>query len=260
MRLEELFANEGINDPSIFKAVFLAGGPGSGKSYVSSKILAGSGLKTVNPDEALELLMDKEGLRKDMPDDEQEERDIVRKRAKGITGNQQALYIAGRLGLIIDGTAKDTSKVERIKKELEEIGYETRMIFVNTNLEVSVQRNTDRCEKEGGRKVPADILKKSWQNVQDNMMQFQQLFGPKRFYIVDNSGGLEDPDRKKNFDFVWKDMKKFLDSPPKNKAALQWINAEKNRDRSPNKDQIGSPFDPNQKRTIPQISPGFSAK
>ena len=58
MRLEELFTNEGIHDPSIFKAVFLAGGPGSGKSYVASKVLAGAGLKTVTTDEALVMLMD----------------------------------------------------------------------------------------------------------------------------------------------------------------------------------------------------------
>ena len=258
MRLQELFTNEGLNDPSIFKAVFLAGGPGSGKSYVAGKILANVGLKTVNPDEALELLMDKEGLRKDMPDDEEEPRDAVRAKAKGITGNQQALYIAGRLGLIIDGTAKDTSKVAKIKKELEEIGYETRMIFVNTNLEVSVQRNTDRFEKGGGRKVPAGILKKAWQEVQDNMMKFQQLFGPKSFYIVDNSGGLEDPDRAKNFEFVWKDMRKFLEAKPKSSVAKKWIDDEEKRDRTPNISQVGNPFAQGKETSIPSISPGFS--
>ena len=258
MRLQELFTNEGIHDPSIFKAVFLAGGPGSGKSYVASKILSGVGLKTVNPDQALELLMDKEGLRKDMPDDEQEKRDQVRDKAKRLTGNQQGVYIAGRLGLIIDGTAKDTQKIAQVKKELEAIGYETRMVFVNTNLDVSIQRNTDRFEKEGGRKVPAKILKKSWQNVQDNMMKFQQLFGPKRFYIIDNSGGLEDPERKKNFDFVWKDMRKFLETEPKSPAAKKWIDDEIARDRRPNKSQLGSVMDPDDPNTIPPISPGFS--
>ena len=30
--------NEGVNDPGIFKAVFLAGGPGSGKSFVASQL------------------------------------------------------------------------------------------------------------------------------------------------------------------------------------------------------------------------------
>ena len=30
--------NEGVRDPGIFKAVFLAGGPGSGKSYVAQQL------------------------------------------------------------------------------------------------------------------------------------------------------------------------------------------------------------------------------
>ena len=29
---------EGVNDPGIFKGIFLAGGPGSGKSYVASQL------------------------------------------------------------------------------------------------------------------------------------------------------------------------------------------------------------------------------
>ena len=89
-------------------------------------------------------------------------------------------------------------------------------------------------------------------------MKFQQLFGPKRFYIVDNSGGLEDPKRKKNFEFIWKDMKKFLETEPKTKEAKDWMEAEKNRDRTPDKSQVGSPFDVDQERSIPSISPGFS--
>ena len=32
---EEENLQEGINDPNLFKAIFMAGGPGSGKSFVS---------------------------------------------------------------------------------------------------------------------------------------------------------------------------------------------------------------------------------
>ena len=31
------FVDEGPNDPAIFKAIFLAGGPGSGKSFIVGK-------------------------------------------------------------------------------------------------------------------------------------------------------------------------------------------------------------------------------
>ena len=59
---------EGVHDKAIFKAVFLAGGPGSGKDYVLSNTLDGHGLTEINSDKALEFLMDKEGLDKQMPE------------------------------------------------------------------------------------------------------------------------------------------------------------------------------------------------
>ena len=52
---------EGIYDPNIFKAVFLAGGPGSGKSYVVSKVVSGMGLKVINSDEPFERYLVKAG-------------------------------------------------------------------------------------------------------------------------------------------------------------------------------------------------------
>ena len=85
MRLHEEILREGVHDKGIFKAVFLGGGPGSGKDYVLSKTLDGHGLTEINSDKALEYLMDKEGLDKKMPDDEEAQRNVVRKRAKSVT-------------------------------------------------------------------------------------------------------------------------------------------------------------------------------
>ena len=48
--------DEGVFDPGIFKAIFLAGGPGSGKSYVAGKTTRGLGLKLINSDDTLERL------------------------------------------------------------------------------------------------------------------------------------------------------------------------------------------------------------
>ena len=45
---------EGVYDPNIFKAFFLAGGPGSGKSYVVRRTTGGLGMRIVNSDEAFE--------------------------------------------------------------------------------------------------------------------------------------------------------------------------------------------------------------
>jgi len=133
--INEAFAEiltEGVHDKAIFKAVFLAGGPGSGKDYVLDNTLAGHGLTEINSDKALEFLMDKEGLDKTMPASENEKKDIVRGRAKNITELRQKLALLGRNGLIINGTGDDVEKITKIKKKLEEIGYDSSMVVVNT--------------------------------------------------------------------------------------------------------------------------------
>ena len=60
MRKFQQYITEGVYDPSIFKAFFLAGGPGSGKSFVSKSALSGMGLKVINSDAAFESKLKKE--------------------------------------------------------------------------------------------------------------------------------------------------------------------------------------------------------
>ena len=71
MELERFIIQEGLYDPGIFKAFFLAGGPGSGKTFVTKKITGGLGLKNVNSDTAFEVALKKAGLSLDMPPSEQ---------------------------------------------------------------------------------------------------------------------------------------------------------------------------------------------
>jgi len=174
---------EGIYDPNIFKAVFLAGGPGSGKSYVVSKVVSGMGLKVINSDEPFERYLVKAGLSLKMPDEEQAERDIERKRAKKVTGAKKGHAIDGRLGIIIDGTGKDYDKMIRQAAHLQELGYETSMVFVNTTLQTALERNRKRA-----RSVPPEIAKQGWKDVQKNLPKFQRYFG-KRFFVADNNLG-----------------------------------------------------------------------
>ena len=213
---------EGLNDPNIFKAFFLAGGPGSGKSYVVRKTTGGTGLRIVNSDDIFEKYLKDAGLEMDMrttrAEREEEERDKLRDRAKTITKKKRDNYVEGRLGLVIDGTGKDITKVSQAKNQLNELGYDTMMLFVNTSEEVAQERNAERT-----RTIPADMVKVMWQRVQQNIMKFQQVFGAAKFHVIDNSGGLEDPDRKENFDTVYREVQKFLNDPPTKRAAKAWL-------------------------------------
>ena len=223
---EELLT-EGVNDKSIFKAVFLAGGPGSGKDYVLDNTLAGHGLTEINSDKALEFLMDKEGLDKQMPENEKEARDFVRGRAKNITELKQRLALTGRNGLIVNGTGDDHEKVKRIKTALENLGYDTSMIMVNTDNEVSAQRNIERGQR-GGRTVPENIRREKWEAVQNARPELAKLFGD-RYSEYDNSEDLRTaaPEvvkaKKDEMLELYKGVKEFIAQQPSSPAAEEWI-------------------------------------
>ena len=203
---------EGLQDPNIFKAFFLAGGPGSGKSYVVRKTTGGMGMRVVNSDDAFELLLKRAGLSLKMPKSEEEPRDVQRKRAKSITKEKQRNYIEGRLGLIIDGTGKDYDKIAKQSTELKQLGYETYMIFVNTSLDTALERNSQRA-----RSVPEDIVVQSWKEVQSNIGKFSQHFRG-NFVVVDNNDAGEDV-----FTKVFKQIKGLVGKKVRNPLAHQWV-------------------------------------
>ena len=214
--------DEGINDPHIFKAVFMAGGPGSGKGFVAQNLLGGTGLRTINSDDMYELLLKKQDLALDPDTIASPQGQEIRQRAKTLIKSREAQYIDGRIGLVIDGTGKDPNIISKHVNKLREVGYDVAMIFVNTSLEVAQQRNQKR-----ERTLPRDMVTQLWNEVQENIMKFQQIFRPDRFFVIDNSGGLEDLDRKENFDKVYNETQRFLNTPPRKKAALAWIQQQK---------------------------------
>ena len=212
---------EGVYDPNIFKAFFIAGGPGSGKSFVVRKTTGGLGMKIVNSDDVFEKLLDKEGLSKKMPESEREPRDIVRAKAKRLTAKKQENFVEGRLGLIIDGTGKDYDLIARQATKLKQIGYDVHMIFVNTSLDVALERNAKRS-----RTVPESVAIKSWNNVQRNIGKFSQYFR-QNFVVVDNNDELENDGMVLNS--VFKQIRPLANKKIYNKIAYKWIGDELRR-------------------------------
>ena len=133
---------EGVYDPGVFKAVFLSGGPGSGKSAVVKKLaLSALGLKMVNTDRAFENGLKKAGLSLDLRGADFSKIDPIRAKAKKITAKGLDRYIEGRLGLIFDTTSAKSGKIKDYKKMLDKLGYEYKMIFVNASLENAQKRD-----------------------------------------------------------------------------------------------------------------------
>ena len=221
------FVQEGVFDPGIFKAIFLAGGPGSGKSYVAGKTTGGLGLKLINSDDTLEKLLKKHNVPLDfatMSPDQTAKKDMLRTRAKELTFGQMKVkefkgrgaldhYIHGRLGLVIDGTGRDFDDIHRQASYLKKMGYDTYMIFVNTSEQVAQERNAARP-----RKLKPEMVKQMWLAVQQNIGKFQAYFRPSNFIVVDNNKAGEDI-----FNKVSKRIRKLVGKKVTNPIAQQWI-------------------------------------
>ena len=216
----DMMLNEGVYDPGIFKAFILAGGPGSGKTFVTKSVFAGTGLKVVNSDTFFERELKKASLSLQMPDEEEMARQTLRAKAKLTALSSLQTYMRGRLGMIIDSTGRDYDTIARQMSQLKQLGYDCYMVFVNTSLDVALERNRRR-----ERTVPEYITTKNWKETQGNMGKYQRLFGMNNFIVVDNN--------KSDFELttltmnkVGKIVNKYLKAGITNHIAKQWVKKE----------------------------------
>ena len=152
-------------DRGMFKAIFVTGGPGSGKDIVIREAIANDNAVEMNSVQAFDYLMDKQRL-------SEQTRDIRRE------------AIRNRGPLIINGPADDHTRILTIKEELEELGYNTSMVFVDTTNEASKERN-ERLSKTLAESVRHD----KWMLAQANKEAYQQNFS--NFIYFDNSRSID---------------------------------------------------------------------
>lgn len=213
--------DEGLNDPHIFKFMHVAGGTGSGKSFIVNKMFKGLGLKFINSDTNLERLAKKAGidLKIDLGSPAIQKKGGVRDQAKAITAKQFKAASRSKLGIVFDGTGADFKKIQVAYQMAEEGGYDNYMVFVNVALSVALQRNRQRA-----RVVPDQVAQQKWEEVQANLGGFQALFGTNNFTIIDNSEALSDEDiRKVLTPKMHNEAAKFLNRPIRNQIGIEWV-------------------------------------
>ena len=210
------FLTEGVYDKHIFKAFFLAGGPGSGKGWVSERTLKGSGMKVIDTDIGFQNYAKQAGLdlkkMQSFTPAQTKLKDALRARSKSGTKTQLNYAIDERLGLILDSTARDLTRIESEKRALDFTGYDTYMVFVNTRLETALRRNLSR-----DRVVPEHIVRQNHKKVQANRKALQNMFGS-NYLEVDNDYDLDHINSK-----VYKAINKLKNNKPSKKMAKDWI-------------------------------------
>lgn len=212
--IEDLIT-EGVYDPGVFKAVFLMGGAGAGKSTVVKELgLNALGLKVVNTDRAFENGLKKAGLSLDLRGADFTKVDPIRKKARDITAKNFDVYLDNRLGMIFDTTATDTTRIKKYKKLLDAIGYESKMIYVNVSLDNAQKRNESRP-----RKLPPEIVQSEWEKSQTNVKTFRSMF-KKDFVEVMNDDDLDTLVKKANK--LYSKLLTWTSAFPGNKTATKW--------------------------------------
>ena len=213
--MQEDLIQEGVYDPGIFKAVFLMGGPGSGKSTVVNQLsFKALGLKIVNTDKSFEAGLKKAGQTLDLKTVPADIRDPIRKKAKRQTTRMLDRYIDGRLGLIFDTTSANASKIKSYLNMLNHLGYESKMVYVSASLDNAQKRNSMRA-----RKLPPEIVKKDWDRSQKNIDIMKKIFR-KDFVQVTNDDDLSSLQKKTNS--LFSKLMTWSTSFPNNKPSSLW--------------------------------------
>lgn len=183
-------------DRGRFCAIFVTGGPGSGKDVIIREAIAEGRIVELNFHQAQDYLADKQKLSEQSKDMRRES-------------------IRNRGPLIINGPADDKERISYIKEELEELGYQTMMIFVNTTDEVSKERNSSLS-----RMMLESVRHDKWSKSQRNTKYFTEAF--KDFVVFDNTGSISD--KVEDIHQIYESTTNFLDSIVLNETSKDWLN------------------------------------
>lgn len=207
---------EGVYDKWIFKAIFLAGGSGSGKSTARKLLLPN--FKSMDTDELSMLKLRKEKIPPDYKKrSEKEEKryiEIHHEAFDTMYNKKQKSILTGRLPIVIDRTGASYPSLAEQKKELEDLGYETKMIFIDTPLDLAQKRNLER-----ERKMDPKAVESFHKRTRENVDKFRHLFGSD-FIIIDGSKPFAE--MKSELDAMYKKIAKWMRVPVKNAKAEAW--------------------------------------
>ena len=178
-----------------FKAIFVTGGPGSGKDIIIREAIAESRIVELNLIQARDYLGDKQKLSEKTSDFRRE-------------------AIRNRGPLIINGPADDREKLSYVREELEELGYETLMVFVNTTNEASKERNTLLS-----RMMVESVRQDKWLKAQENTKYFNEMFT--NFVSFDNTGDIDSKDG--DIHEIYQMTESFLDRKSVNETVNDWL-------------------------------------
>lgn len=181
-----------------FKALFLVGGPGSGKDFLIHSVLDECNLQEVSLD----------------------------KLHKAITEESNIPEMESFPSIIVNGNADNIQKISECKITLEAMGYDVAMLYVHTNDQESKIRNDYRISR-GSKTFSEGVRKQKYDICVANMHQYSEMF--ESFIIYDNSNNFATVNEEMKMEITgWlvemaETIFGFLVKLPSNEASLKWL-------------------------------------
>ena len=186
--------NENYNR-GLFRAIFVTGGPGSGKDVIIREAINEQKAVELNSVQAYQYLMDKKQL--------SEKSNDFRREA-----------IRNRGPLIINGPADDHTRLITIKEELEELGYSTAMVFVDTTNEASQSRNEKLTKM-----IAETVRQEKWELAQTCKEAYRQNFN--KFITFNNSSSYDAIEE--DITETYQKLSWFMDEKVYDETAYIWL-------------------------------------
>ena len=180
------------------KAIFLAGPAGSGKSYISQKLVP-SDFNTINVDDTYEELLKATGIGMklaQMSPDELKKAGELMGQARKTTDIKYQEATKNLKNIVIDSVGGSSKMLLKKKTELENLGYDTFMLMTYVSPITSLERNKNR-----DRSLLPSIVIRSWRDVNKNIDVYRQAFGQNFMLLnLDPDGANKEFDEK----FIYK--------------------------------------------------------
>jgi shikimate kinase len=225
MQTFKQFIAESTADAGIFKAVFVIGLPGAGKSFTVRNLAGKISPVVVNTDRAVEFLASKLNISASSSTWNNFEDSALR-----ITKTSLKNYVNGVLPLFVDGTSNSASNTLRRIGILESLGYDVGIVYVKTSLDTAIARIQSRNSKSN-RQVDLSFVEKVHRLSDDNAKYLKTKVDFYREFV--NDGTVLDNNELQD---IFKKVQSFFASPianPVGKRNLQKLLREKQKYLTP---------------------------
>ena len=226
-KLRDIILERSVNP----KALILAGSPGAGKSSFIEDV---DNTLILNVDDYYMRNLKDMGVSLDLKNADAEARSKAAS-AMAAANKEFRPYmkdiILGKKNFILDGTAANSKPTLRLKKELEDLGYDIMMVYVFASLEKALDRNETRFQRSQGedRSLSPAIVLRTWNNITQNYDLYKNEFGNDFVSVVNDKALKKGESQKSLEDLVDKYIEPYKPTDTKPKTDKEKARSEKSK-------------------------------